>query len=98
MASGRTRGSGEADTKYFRQRSHVLGDIVNARVVYVTSPQYRYGTRATVLSVRTMRRRWDGLCWQPTTARAFGCEGPAATEALVGKLLPMLVHGFLDPS
>jgi len=30
-------------TKYFRQRTHVLGDIVNAEAVYVKLPLYNYG-------------------------------------------------------
>lgn len=28
--------------KYFRQRAHVLGDIVNSEAVYVKSPRYKY--------------------------------------------------------
>ncbi len=29
-------------SKYYRQRSHVLGDIVNSEAVYVKTPQYSY--------------------------------------------------------
>ena len=35
-------GPAEVTAKYFRQRSHVLGDIVNSEAVYVKQPLYDY--------------------------------------------------------
>jgi type IV pilus assembly protein PilY1 len=35
-------GSAGALDKYFRQRTHVLGDIINSEAVYIKSPHYRY--------------------------------------------------------
>jgi type IV pilus assembly protein PilY1 len=38
----RTNEGALADAKYFRQRAHVLGDIVSSEAVYVKSPHYQY--------------------------------------------------------
>lgn len=35
-------GTSDLTTKYFRARTHVLGDIVNSEAVYVKTPQYDY--------------------------------------------------------
>ena len=73
------------NSKYYRQRAHVLGDLVNAQVVYVNKPQYNYADpgytafiAAQALRVATLYAGAnDGML------HAFRAKGSIATEALV---------------
>ncbi len=86
LAGDRSNEGAETDnTKYYRQRAHVLGDLVNAQVVYVNKPQYNYADpgytafiAAQALRVATLYAGAnDGML------HAFRAKGSAATELLV---------------
>ncbi|MCK6406423.1 MAG: hypothetical protein L6Q60_10450 [Rhodocyclaceae bacterium] len=97
----RTHEGVETDnTKYFRQRSHVLGDIVNAQVSYVTSPQNNYvdpgydafrTSNASRLAMVYVAAN-DGML------HAFAAKGVAATETLVTAAANARAAASLDPT
>jgi type IV pilus assembly protein PilY1 len=73
------------NTKYFRSRSHVLGDIVDSTVVFVGAPQFSYGDPGYSSFAAAQANRLpvvyvganDGML------HAFRAEGSAATEAAI---------------
>ncbi|TXG85813.1 MAG: hypothetical protein E6R10_11065, partial [Rhodocyclaceae bacterium] len=101
LRGDRTHEGVETDnTKYFRQRSHVLGDIVNAQVSYVTTPQYSYvdpgydafrTSNASRLAMVYVAAN-DGML------HAFAAKGLAATEALVTTAANARAAASLDPT
>jgi type IV pilus assembly protein PilY1 len=73
------------NTKYYRQRVHVLGDMVNAQVVYVTSPLHNYGDPGYA-AFKTAKANRQAVVYAGANdgmLHAFAAKGAAATEALV---------------
>ncbi|MBL0166954.1 MAG: hypothetical protein IPP85_07315 [Propionivibrio sp.] len=78
-------GAIDDNSKFYRQRQHVLGDLVNAQAVYVNQPLYNYADAGYSAFVAAQATRQavvyaganDGML------HAFAAKGSAATEALV---------------
>ncbi|MBK7423648.1 MAG: hypothetical protein IPJ48_11420 [Propionivibrio sp.] len=78
-------GAIDDNSKFYRQRQHVLGDLVNAQAVYVNQPLYSYADAGYSAFVAAQATRQavvyaganDGML------HAFAARGSAATEALV---------------
>lgn len=87
------------NTKFYRQRQHVLGDIVNAQLVYVTKPNNNYADAGYTAFVTAQSARQavvyaggnDGML------HAFAAKGSAATEALVDAAATANSESYLDP-
>jgi Tfp pilus tip-associated adhesin PilY1 len=73
------------NSKYFRQRAHVLGDLVNAQVVYVNKPQFNYADPGYTSFIAAQANRVATLYAGANDGmlHAFRAKGSAATEALV---------------
>ena len=105
LRGDRTNEGAEKDnTKYYRQRLHVLGDMVNAQVVYVNKPLFSYTDRGYAEEstgfVATQASRPsivyagsnDGML------HAFHAKGNATTEALVNASVAATAAALADPS
>jgi type IV pilus assembly protein PilY1 len=101
LAGDRSNEGAETNnSKYYRQRTHVLGDLVNAQVVYVNKPQYNYadpGYDAFIVSqgsrVATLYAGAnDGML------HAFRAKGSVATENLVTAAATAVNAAVLDQS
>lgn len=88
------------NTKYFRQRSHVLGDIVNAQVAYVTSPQFRYVDPGydTFRTSNASRLEMVYVAANDGMLHAFAAKGLAATETLVATAANARAAASFDPT
>lgn len=101
LRGDRTNEGVETDnTKYYRQRSHVLGDIVNAQVSYVTSPQYNYVDPGydTFRTNNASRLAMVYVAANDGMLHAFAAKGLAATEALVTTAANARAAASLDPT
>ncbi len=88
------------NTKYYRQRQHVLGDLVNASAIYVTKPQFDYADPgyATFVTNQTSRQAVVYAGANDGMLHAFAAKGSAATEALVEAAATASAQSFLDPT
>lgn len=82
LRGDRTNEGAEKDnTKYYRQRLHVLGDMVNAQVVYVNKPLFSYTDRGYAGSyppASLPHRRHVRLSYMPEPTMAccrLPCQG-----------------------
>jgi type IV pilus assembly protein PilY1 len=97
----RTNEGAETDnTKYYRQRANVLGDIVNAQVAYVPPPFYEYvdpgydafkTAQASRLAMVYVGAN-DGML------HAFAAKGSAATETAVTAAANAQAAATLNPT
>ena len=73
------------NTKYFRQRTAVLGDIVNAQVVYVSTPYANYADPGygAFKTAQASRQAVAYAAANDGMLHAFAAKGSAATEAAV---------------
>jgi Tfp pilus tip-associated adhesin PilY1 len=84
------RGNEEAksvpdNTKYYRYRAHVLGDLVNAQVVYVNKVLYNYADPGYAAYIAAQASRVAMLYASANDGmlHAFRAKGSATTELLV---------------
>ncbi len=97
----RTNEGAERDNaKYYRARQHVLGDLVNAQVVYVTKPKYEYADPGytAFVSAQSSRQAVAYAGANDGMLHAFAAKGSAATEALVEAAATANAKAYLDPS
>ena len=97
----RTHEGAETDnTKYYRQRAHILGDIVNAQVSYISSPQYSYVDAGydAFRSANASRQAMVYVAANDGMLHAFAAKGVAATEALVTAAANARAASSLDPT
>ncbi|MEI7431405.1 MAG: PilC/PilY family type IV pilus protein, partial [Betaproteobacteria bacterium] len=103
LRGDRTNEGSETDnTKYYRQRAHVLGDMVNAQAVYISVPNHSYadaGYGQFVAALTTTPRQAtvyaganDGML------HAFAAKGSTTTEAAVTAAGRASSAYALDPS
>jgi Tfp pilus tip-associated adhesin PilY1 len=93
-------GAEKNNNKYFRERTHVLGDMVNAQIVYVHLPLYNYADPGysefkADQSARTpiaYAGSNDGML------HAFNAKGAAATETAVEAAAIAVDAAARDPS
>lgn len=93
-------GAVDDNNKYYRERQHVLGDMVNAQAIYVNKPQYSYGDPGYSAFVTAQSARQavvyaganDGML------HAFAAKGSAATEAAVEAAAAASSAASLDPT
>ena len=88
------------NTKYFRKREHVLGDIVNAQTVYVDAPYFNYvdpGYGAFKAS-KASRKPMLYVGANDGMLHAFAAVGTAATETKVKDAANKKVAAARDPS
>ncbi len=73
------------NNKYYRQRQHVLGDMVNAQAVYVNQPLYNYADPGygTFKAAQVSRQAVVYAGANDGMLHAFAAKGSAATEAAV---------------
>jgi Tfp pilus tip-associated adhesin PilY1 len=73
------------NTKYYRQRQHVLGDIVNAQSLYVFKPTREYSDPgyAAFKTAQATRQAVVYAAANDGMLHAFAAKGNATTEALV---------------
>lgn len=94
LAGDRTNEGVSTDTtKYYRQRAHVLGDIVNAEAVYVKGPLFTYGdTNYTdFISANSSRQSMVYAASNDGMLHAFNAATGAETWAYVpAMVLPNL--------
>jgi len=71
------------NTKYFRQRTHVLGDIVNSEAVYVGIPNYAYADAGynAFVTAQGSRKAFVYAGSNDGMLHAFSATGSAAYEA-----------------
>ncbi|MEN9479752.1 MAG: hypothetical protein RLZZ298_1147 [Pseudomonadota bacterium] len=88
------------NTKFYRKRPHIFGDMVNAQAVYVSKPKYSYSDFRYPEFVESNRSRQaviyaaanDGML------HAFAAKGGSTTEALVEAAADAKARSYLDPS
>ena len=93
-------GAFDDNNKYYRQRQHILGDMVNAQAVYVNKPLYNYGDPGYSAYVTAQSSRQpvvyaganDGML------HAFAAKGSATTEAAVEAAAAARSASSLNPS
>ena len=99
LAGDRTHeGKLENNAKYYRERANLLGDMVNAQVIYVTKPLYEYGDLGYSAFKESHKSRQavvyaganDGML------HAFAAKGSAATEASVEAAAAKYAAWFKD--
>ena len=101
LRGDRSNGGGETDNnKYYRQRTHVLGDLVNAQVVYVNKPQYNYADPGYTAFVLAQAARVATLYAGANDGmlHAFRAKGSVATELLVEAAATAVNAAQLDQS
>ena len=101
LAGDRTHeGKAENNAKYFRERANpgVLGDMVNAQVVYVTKPLYEYGDPgySTFKGSQASRQAVVYAGANDGMLHAFAAKGSAATEALIEDYAAKYAAWFKD--
>ncbi len=88
LRGDRTYEGTETDnTSYYRQRLHILGDMVNSQSVYVSQPTREYGDKGyagfKTASATTSRKAVVYVGANDGMLHAFAAKGTATTEALV---------------
>lgn len=99
LAGDRTNeGPLNTNGKYYRQRLHVLGDMVNAQVVYVNKPLYDYGDPgySTFKTNQDSRQAVVYAGANDGMLHAFAAKGSAATEALVADAASKYAEWYKD--
>lgn len=88
------------NTKYYRARTHVLGDIVNAQIVYVTTPARFYADKGYD-AFKTAQASRPAVAYAAANdgmLHAFRATGTTATEDLVKAAANAYVAAVLDPT
>jgi len=101
LAGDRTNEGAETNNaKYYRQRTHVLGDLVNAQVVYVNKPQYNYADPGYTAYIAAQANRIATLYAGANDGmlHAFRAKGSTATELLVEAAATAVNAAQLDQS
>jgi Tfp pilus tip-associated adhesin PilY1 len=101
LAGDRSNEGGETNnSKYYRQRTHVLGDLVNAQVVYVNKPQYNYADPGydAFIAAQTGRVATLYAGANDGMLHAFRAKGSVATESLVAAAATAVNAAMLDQS
>lgn len=87
-------------TRYFRQRAHVLGDIVNSEAVYVKLPQFDYVDTGystfKTSGIATTRQAMVYVGANDGMLHAFNATTGAETWAYVPKLLHPTLYKLAD--
>ncbi|MDP1733480.1 MAG: PilC/PilY family type IV pilus protein [Sulfuritalea sp.] len=100
MGDRSNEGAETSNTKYYRQRTHVLGDLVNAQVVYVNKPQYNYADPGYTAFIAAQANRIATLYAGANDGmlHAFRAKGSVATELLVEAAATAVNAAQLDQS
>jgi len=100
MGDRSNEGAETNNTKYYRQRTHVLGDLVNAQVVYVNKPQYNYADPGYTAYIAAQANRIATLYAGANDGmlHAFRAKGSTATELLVEAAATAVNAAVLDQS
>ena len=101
LRGDRTYEGTETDnSKYYRQRTHVLGDIANAQVVYVTTPSRSYADAgyAEFKSAQASRQAMVYAAANDGMVHAIAARGSTTTESLVKAAADAYVAAVLDPT
>ena len=87
------------NTKYYRQRQHVLGDMVNSQAAYVSKPQNNYGDPGytAFVTAQASRKAMIYIGANDGMLHAFAAKGTAATEALVEAAAEANAKVSVDP-
>ena len=87
------------NSKYYRARSHVLGDMVSAQTVYVTAPKYAYSDPGygAFVTANSARQAVIYAAANDGMLHAFAAKGSATTEALVEAAATANAKAYLDP-
>jgi Tfp pilus tip-associated adhesin PilY1 len=93
-------GALDDNNKYYRQRPHVLGDMVNAQAVYVYKPLYTYADPgySAFVTAQSSRQAVVYTAANDGMLHAFAAKGSAATEAAVEASAAASSASFLDPT
>jgi Tfp pilus tip-associated adhesin PilY1 len=93
-------GAESNNTKYYRQRQHVLGDLVNAQVVYVHKPLYNYSDAgySAFVTAQSSRQAVAYAGSNDGMLHAFAAKGNSITEALVDAAAAASAASSLDPT
>lgn len=97
----RTNEGAETDnTKYYRQRANVLGDIVNAQIVYVNTPYGNYADPGygAFKTAQASRQAVAYAAANDGMLHAFAAKGSATTESLVLTAANDYAAAVLDPA
>lgn len=101
LRGDRTHEGADTDnTKYFRQRAHVLGDIVNAQLAYVSAPSRSYVDPgyAAFKSANASRTAMVYAAANDGMLHAFAAKGSTTTENAVTAAATARVEAALDPT
>lgn len=92
-------GADTDNTKYYRARQHVLGDMVNAQTVYVSVPKFAYADPgySAFVTAQATRQPVVYAAANDGMLHAFAAKGSAATEALVEAAATANAKSYLDP-
>ena len=93
-------GAKNDNSKYFRQRAHVLGDIVNAKTVYVKAPFRNYAEKGYAKFKEDQENR-RGMVYAAANdgmLHAFNATGSDTTEYLTKDAAIKQLAATLDPS
>jgi len=93
-------GALDDNNKYYRERQHVLGDMVNAQAVYVNKPLYNYADPrySTFVAAQSARQAVVYAGANDGMLHAFAAKGNAATETAVEAAAAASSAAFLDPT
>ena len=95
-------GTESDNTKYYRLRQHLLGDLVNAQPVYVSQPTFNYVdpgyTEFLALPAITSRQAVVYAASNDGMLHAFAAKGASATEVYVDAAAKARADYALDPS
>jgi type IV pilus assembly protein PilY1 len=93
-------GAEKDNTKYYRQRQHILGDLVNAQVVYVTKPRANYADAgySDFAAAQSARQAVVYAGANDGMLHAFQARQTAATEAAVAAAAAATAAAAADPS
>ena len=88
------------NAKYYRQRQHVLGDMVNAEAVFVSKPRFSYADPGYGDFVIAQASR-QGVVYAGANdgmLHAFAAKGSTATEDAITASTEASTLAFLNPS
>ncbi|PKO92913.1 MAG: hypothetical protein CVU16_06085 [Betaproteobacteria bacterium HGW-Betaproteobacteria-10] len=87
------------NTKFYRQRQHVLGDMVNAQLVYVRKPGNGYADPgySDFVTAQSARQAVVYAGANDGMLHAFAAKGTSTTETAVEAAAEANAKSFLDP-
>lgn len=91
-------GSADDTSKYFRQRTHILGDIVNSEAIYVRAPVYDYvdAGYSTFKSSNSTRKAMVYVGANDGMLHAFDANTGDELWAYIPKLLHPMLYRLAD--